>query len=226
MENVYKVLIVEDDPMVAMINAQYVERNTGFKIVGRCRNGKEALNFFENDTADLVILDVYMPYMNGVELLQRLREKQIGVEVVMVTAANDSATLENTMHLGVLDYLVKPFAYERFQVALEKFCVKKGAFQNNKIFDQRNIDNIISGVSAPKAKELPKGIQEKTLDLIMEQLDGSDSWLDGDAIAKATGLSLVTVRRYMNFLVKDGCAAEDINYDTGGRPCMLYRRKR
>ncbi|HBB42051.1 MAG TPA: response regulator [Treponema sp.] len=226
MENVYKVLIVEDDPMVAMINAQYVERNTGFKIVGRCRNGKEALNFFENDTADLVILDVYMPYMNGVELLQRLREKQIGVEVVMVTAANDSATLENTMHLGVLDYLVKPFAYERFQVALEKFCVKKGAFQNNKIFDQRNIDNIISGVSAPKAKELPKGIQEKTLDLIMEQLDGSDSWLDGDAIAKATGLSLVTVRRYMNFLVKDGRAAEDINYDTGGRPCMLYRRKR
>ena len=57
----YKVLIVEDDPMVAMINEQYIKRNKNFEIVGKCNNGLSALDFIENNTVDLLILDVFMP---------------------------------------------------------------------------------------------------------------------------------------------------------------------
>ena len=120
----YSVLIVEDDPMVAMINEQYVRKNRRFKVCASCRNGQEALDFLEEQRVDLIIMDVYMPILDGVETLKQLRQRRCGAEVVMVTAANDAATLENTMHLGVLDYLIKPFAYERFQVALEKFEAK------------------------------------------------------------------------------------------------------
>ena len=221
----YTVLIVEDDPMVAMINEQYVTKNEHFTVIGRCRNGQEALDCLSKKTADLVILDVYMPYMDGVELLKQIRNKHIPTEAIMVTAANDTATLEDTMHLGVIDYLVKPFAYERFQVALEKYTVKKNTLKDSPVLDQQCIDRIISNSSPSQEKDFPKGIQEKTLNLIMETLDSDGSWLDGDTIAKAAGLSSVTVRRYMNYLVKSGTVTEDINYGTGGRPRMLYKKK-
>ena len=70
----------------------------------------------------------------------------------------------------------------------------------------------------------PKGIQEKTLGLIMEHLkENRDSWLTGDAIAEKVGLTGVTVRRYMNYLAESGKVIGEMNYETGGRPCMLYR---
>ena len=71
----YKVLIVEDDPMVAMINEQYIKRNKNFELVGKCSNGSSALDFLDNNDVDLLILDVYMPKMDGFETLRRVRNK-------------------------------------------------------------------------------------------------------------------------------------------------------
>ncbi len=222
----YSVLIVEDDPMVAMINEQYVRKNKQFEVCASCRNGQEALDFLEEKPADLIIMDVYMPIMDGVETLKQLRQRRCGAEVIMVTAANDTATLESTMHLGVIDYLIKPFAYERFQVALEKFEAKLTALHESSVLDQSSVDSIIGlnqgGRLAP-AKDYPKGIQEKTLLLILDYLKEQDDWLNGDVIAENVGLSCVTVRHYMNYLVNTGKASESINYETGGRPCVLYR---
>ena len=91
----YKVLIVEDDPMVTMINEQYVKKNKNFEIVGKCSDGLSALEFLEHNEVDLIVLDVYMPHMDGFETLRRIRNKQIAVEVIMVTAANDRNSLES-----------------------------------------------------------------------------------------------------------------------------------
>ncbi|MCR5620669.1 MAG: response regulator [Treponema sp.] len=235
----YSVLIVEDDPMVAMINEQYVRKNKQFTVLGACRNGQEALDFLEDNTADLIILDVYMPIMDGVETLKQLRQRKCSSEVIMVTAANDAATLEDTMHLGVLDYLIKPFAYERFQVALEKFQAKRTALSSASVLDQSSVDSIMAraggqgqsgqhgggaGRSGTESgKDYPKGIQEKTLMHILEYLEVQKGWLNGDVIAENVGLSAVTVRHYMNYIVNTGKASESINYETGGRPCVLYR---
>ena len=108
----YKVLIVEDDPMVAMINEQYIGKNKDFQVVGRCRDGKSAIEFLNNHTVDLMILDIYMPQADGLETLRYIRNNTISVEAIMVTAANDRAALEEALHLGVVDYLVKPFTFD------------------------------------------------------------------------------------------------------------------
>ena len=110
----YRVLIVEDDPMVAMINEQYIGRNKKFKVVGICNNGQSALELLNHQAVDLVVLDVYMPQMDGFETLCQIRKNKISVEVIMVTAANDRESLEEALHLGIVDYLVKPFTYDRF----------------------------------------------------------------------------------------------------------------
>ena len=117
----YKVLIVEDDPMVAMINEQYIKRNKNFQLVGKCKDGAAALEFLEQNSVDLIVLDVYMPHMDGLETLRTIRNRQIPVDAIMVTAANDRSSVEEALHLGIVDYLVKPFTFDRFQMALEKY---------------------------------------------------------------------------------------------------------
>ena len=229
----YKVLIAEDDPMVAMINEQYVLKNPDFTVAGSCRNGKDALEFLAGNKVDLIVLDVFMPYMDGIETLKKIRELNIQTEVIMVTAANDTTTLERTMNMGVVDYLIKPFALERFLIALEKFAAKASTLKNKEgILDQNSIDSIISG-GANKAAEtvptisqknnLPKGIQLKTLKTIEEYFKKNPNLQSGDTVAGKLGLSIVTVRHYLNYLVENHKLEETVNYETGGRPCMLYK---
>ena len=220
----YKVLIVEDDPMVAMINEQYIKRNKNFEIVGKCNNGLSALDFIENNTVDLLILDVFMPKMDGFETLRQIRNKQITVDAIMVTAANERESLEEALHLGIVDYLVKPFTFDRFQMALEKYIAQNNALKDIETLNQKNIDHIIDN-SRKKSDDLfPKGIQEKTLELIMEYLNANKSiWFTGDEIAEKVNLTGVTVRRYMNYLAESGRVIGEMNYETGGRPCMLYK---
>lgn len=220
----YKVLVVEDDPMVRMINEQYVRMNKDFCIASSVKNGQEALDYIKENKVDLVILDVFMPFMNGVEFLKKLREQKLKTEVIMVTAANDTATLEETMHLGVIDYLVKPFALERFQVALEKFTAKMNAINGSDVLDQNLIDSIISNSPQKKSKEYPKGIQEKTLERIKTCFENKNDWHSVELIAEKLGISIVTVRHYVNYLVKEGFLQESINYETGGRPSSLYKK--
>uniref|UniRef100_UPI0040576EC4 response regulator n=1 Tax=Agathobacter sp. TaxID=2021311 RepID=UPI0040576EC4 len=220
----YKVLIVEDDPMVAMINEQYIKRNKNFEIVGKCNDGLSALDFLENNTADLLILDVFMPKMNGFETLRKIRNKQITIDAIMVTAANERESLEEALHLGIVDYLVKPFTFDRFQMALEKYIAQNNALKDIDTLSQKSIDHIIDN-SRKKSDDLfPKGIQEKTLQLIMECLKANNgAWFTGDEIAEKVGLTGVTVRRYMNYLARSGRVIGEMDYETGGRPCMQYK---
>lgn len=225
----YSVLIVEDDPMVSMINEQYVLKSSDFTIAGTCRNGQEAIDFFKSQSADLILLDVFMPVMNGIETLKKIRELKIDSEVIMITAANDTSTIEETMHLGVLDYLIKPFAYERFNVSLQKFKNKMQVMEGSQVLDQKSLDSLIS--NNPKVDEtdiannLPKGIQKNTLEHIQNYFSQNTTWQTVDMISEALGISVVTTRNYLNYLVKEKIILEDINYNTGGRPCMLYKKR-
>ena len=220
----YKVLIVEDDPMVSMINEQYVNRNKAFAVVGKCKDGKSALDFLEKNDVDLIVLDVFMPLMDGFETLRQIRKNKKSVDIIMVTAANDRASLEEALHLGVVDYLVKPFTYDRFRIALDKYISHLEAFKNMDTLNQKNIDYIF-GNSQKKSDELyPKGIQEKTMQTILDEMKKSPSkWLTGDEVAERIGLTGVTVRRYLNHLAEKGVLLSEIDYETGGRPCMRYK---
>ena len=240
----YKVLIAEDDPMVAMINSQYVEKAGCFEIAGICRNGKEVLDFLLDNKVDLILLDVFMPVMDGRETLKKIREEKTDVEVIMVTAANDTTTIEETVHLGVHDYLIKPFTFERLCISLEKFICKKNLLKENSKMTQSDVDSlmmnssagVLSSVNGSKTqaaslsgstimKNLPKGIQRKTLENIISYFEDNSGWSSTDMISESLGISIVTVRNYMNYLVNVKVIVEDINYGTGGRPSMLYKKK-
>ena len=217
----YQTVIVEDDPTISLLHRTFLARDNRFALAHAFSNGHEALEWLLHHTADLIILDVYMPRMTGLELLRTLRMEGIGIDVIMVTAANDSKTVDALLKLGVTDYLVKPFAASRFQQALDTFCQHREAVSHDNV-SQQELDALFP--SAAPAVSIPTGLQTRTLDRIracLRQIPQAGATCE--TIADCSGFSTVTVRRYLTYLVSQGEAVTQVNYDTGGRPCMLYR---
>lgn len=225
-----KTVIVEDDLMVASINSQFAKRNPNIQIVATFHNGKDALDYLKKSDADLVLLDLYMPDCTGLELLSELRSIGSEIDVIMITAANDAEHINEALQLGIVDYLIKPFQYERFAQALDKYLVRKKAIESGVSFTQEEIDRLVNA-STPSAStkkaELQKGVQQKTLDKIRTCLSAHPgNYLPCEQIASETGLSRVTIRRYMNFLIEENEVISMIDYSTGGRPSILYQINR
>lgn len=217
----YTVVIVEDDPMITELNRRYAERDGRFTVTQTFSQPRRALDWLRHNPADLVILDFYMPQMNGLELLRAIRSAGVEADVIMITAANDAATVEALTRLGVVDYLVKPFAYERFCAALDAFCRRRSAMRGS--LDQSALDNLLHTAS-PGPATLPKGMQPQTQERVLACMRAApDRAYTCEEIAAAAGLSVVTVRRYMGYLAQQGQVTGDMNYGTGGRPCLVYR---
>ena len=208
--------------MVSLLDRTFTEKDARFRVVQTFQDGRSALEWLSQNPADLVVLDVYMPLFTGVELLQALRTRAVPVDAIMVTAATDTATVDHLLKMGVVDYLVKPFTVERFQQALDTFCRHREAVAGETVA-QSALDRLFSSAPAGE-RQIPKGLQESTLEKVRACLRRAPpQGLPSEALSRATGLSAVTVRRYVNYLVERGEAVSTVNYDTGGRPCRLYR---
>ena len=101
----YRTIIVEDDLMVCAILEKQLGRFSQLQLCGKFRRCSDALAYFtENPTgAELVVLDYFMPGMNGIEFLTELRKINIDVQVIMITSANDYSVIRSAMCCGICD---------------------------------------------------------------------------------------------------------------------------
>lgn len=223
-----KTVIVEDDLMVASINQQFALKTPGVNVIATFHNGKDALAFLNKTKVDLLLLDFYMPEITGLELLAKLRNEGNDVDVIMITAANDAVHINEALHLGIVDYLVKPFKYERFSEAMDKYMLRKTVMKKGMKFTQKDIDQLIhlqKPSKQSKEMDLQKGLQRQTLDKIRNSLSNHENeYLTSEQIASETELSKVTVRRYMNYLIEQNEITSVVDYSTGGRPSILYKK--
>ena len=222
----YQVLIVEDDPMVAAIDRQYVESDSRFQVLQVCKSGGEALVLMEDCQPDLIILDYYTPSMDGLEFVDRLHAMGHYPSIIMVTSANDREIVQSLLSRGVLDYLVKPFAFDRFRQALDKFIQMQGLFSGKQdSLDQGAIDRLMrrQEQSDSGAAQMSKGLNPATLERVRAFLSASRGQsLTSEEIAEQVRLSRITIRRYVNYMVETGELSSSIDYHTGGRPSIRY----
>ncbi|TXK83583.1 response regulator [Paenibacillus sp. N3.4] len=218
----YRVVLIEDDPMVLEVNKQFVERIPGFEIVGTSSNGTEGIEKVRKLQPDLVILDIYMPGQNGTEVLQQIRSEQLGVDAIVITAANDIPTIQRMLHQGAVDYIVKPFKFERVQEALENYQTMKRRLSKDTNLSQAELDQLLHGsvpnsVSVNVQLDLPKGLQELTMKQVMLFLMQQQKSLSAEEVAEGVGLARVTARRYLEFLEKSKQVKLDLTYGGIGR---------
>ena len=219
-------IIVEDDPMVAQINQQYLRQMGQFEVDGLFTNGLEALEYLREYPVDLVILDIYMPVISGNELLRKLAAENIKCAVIMVTAATEVQAVDEALRLGVVDYLIKPFSFQRFQEAIRKYLSQRNLLKNTTLVNQAVVDQLLhsdSPTTSMDQGDLRKGLSQKTLLYILEYLqEHAAEKHTCESISAASGLSKVTVRRYLNYLIETSQVLSSLDYETGGRPRVLY----
>jgi YesN/AraC family two-component response regulator len=109
-------IIVDDERHALYVLENYVQRTDDLEIIARCSNAFELADVLDKETADVVFLDVEMPQLNGMEAIRKDILKEINV--ILVTAYPQHAI--EAFELNVVDYLLKPYSYERFEKAVKK----------------------------------------------------------------------------------------------------------
>src|SRR6266850_651479 len=165
-----RTLIVDDDYMVASIHREYTQRVPGFEVVGVAHSGADALAAVERMRPDLLVLDVYLPDMSGLQVLRSLRRTRADVDVIMVTAARDAASLREAMEGGALRYIVKPFDFARYRDTLLTYRRFRGQRSVLDAVDQEAVDRLYAVMGATPEHSLPKGLNRPTLSLVMGYL--------------------------------------------------------
>ncbi len=217
-----RTLVVDDDYRVAAAHRQYVERIDGFVVVGEAHRGQEALDLVDELRPDLVLLDIYLPDVLGLEVLRRLREPaRPPVDVIAVTAATDVDAVRSAIQGGVVHYLIKPFTFAAFREKLESYRALHASLAEVDVADQDVVDRLYGLTRAERRDTLPKGLSAATLEVVAAALRGGED-LSAAEVAAAVGISRVTARRYLEWLCELGRARLSLRYGSG-RPVHRYR---
>ncbi|MCO5996385.1 response regulator [Actinoallomurus rhizosphaericola] len=218
------VLVVEDDPVAADAHRMYVERVPGFEVVGVVHSGAEAFRALDRRSVDLLLLDFYLPDCHGLQLCRRLRAAGNLADVIAVTSARDLTTVRAAVSIGVVQYLLKPFTFATLRAKLERYAHFHATVAGSgNAADQQEVDRAIATLRSADRPALPKGMSASTLETVTAALRTAEEGLTAGAVAAATGLSRITARRYLEYLVDGGRAARTPRYGQVGRPELHYR---
>jgi response regulator of citrate/malate metabolism len=215
------VLVVDDDFMVAEIHRRFVDRVDGFRAVGMARTGTEALDATRGLRPQLILLDVYLPDMTGLDVLQRLRSEGDRVDVIMITAARELDTVRGALDGGAADYLIKPFEFPQLQAKLQAYAARSDALQSAAGADQTLIDTLFGGPSVTSATVLPKGLGAETGELVLNAVRDAGE-VSAAECADLVGISRVSARRYLEHYLGTGALELRLQYGVG-RPERRYR---
>lgn len=216
------VVIVDDDFRVARIHSSFIQRIDGFEVVGVAHSGAEAVRVVDERAPDLILLDLYLPDVFGLDLLNQLRVKGRQCDVIVISAANESQTVQHALQLGVTNYLLKPFSFVALQERLADYREQRSARQPRRFGEQAEIDRLFGRAESPTWEQLPKGMSPETARLIMTALKQSATDVSALECAQTVGVSRVSARRYLEHFTAKGLIDVTLRYGTAGRPERRY----
>lgn len=115
-----KILIADDHPLIADGIKTNIQKEKNFEVVAIVNNGKEALNFINKHQVDILLLDIDMPVMSGIDCASILIEQKSPVKIIMLSMHQDSFTIKKLIDLGVQSYLLKTLPSKELLYALQK----------------------------------------------------------------------------------------------------------
>ncbi len=223
----YKILIVEDDAGIAEIHRHYIERIPGFTVSGIALSRAEAEIHLEANPPNLVLLDVFLVDGSGLDLLHEIRTREIAVDVMLLTAATEAATLQQAMRYGVIDYILKPVVFNRLEASLGNYRQYLAKLNQADSLKQSEVDRLMAmpdtSTPASTGRNLPKGIDPVTLEKIRALFQQREA-LSAEEAGNAIGSSRTTARRYLEYLVSCDELSPEVAYGSVGRPERIYQK--
>jgi len=217
---VITVLVVDDDFRVARIHSAFVDRVEGFRAVGVAHTGADALTAARTLKPDLILLDLYLPDIFGLDLISRIRVEGADSEVIVISAANEFDTVERAVKLGVASYLLKPFTLDDLAARLSEYQSQHHSSRRRTLDDQAEVDRVFGRTE--QVAPLPKGMSIETAELILALLNQQTHELSAQECAEAIGVSRVSARRYLEHFVRKGRVQVSLRYGSRGRPERRY----
>ncbi len=220
-------LIVEDDYHVASIHGAYLRRVEGFDVAGHASTLSSGRAEIQRLAPALVLLDIYLPDGNGLDLLREVLEVEgPRPDFLVITAARDMQSVRAAMQLGAVHYLVKPFNYTQLEERLTAYRelrrrLDRIGHAEEREAEQHEVDALYSLLRGPAGP--PKGQSAPTMALIRELLQSSPEELSAAEIAARIGISRSTAQRYLAELARQGKVELRLHYGTAGRPEHRYR---
>lgn len=220
-------LIIEDDYHVASIHGAYLRRTEGFEVIGHASTLAGGRDAIRRLAPTLVLLDIYLPDGNGLDLLREgLEHGGPRPDFLVITAARDMLSVRTAMQLGAVHYLVKPFNYAQLEERLTAY--RELSRRLDRIGDaaereaeQHEVDALYNLLRGPAG--LPKGQSGPTMASIRALLQSSPEDLSAAEIATRIGVSRSTAQRYLAELARQGKVELRLHYGTAGRPEHRYR---
>lgn len=224
-----QILIVDDDPQIAEIHRHFVEKIEGFQVCGIAGDLEDAEKMSSLLKPDLILLDLYFPDGKGTQILWNLRSRHQATDVILITAAKELEPLQEAIHGGVFDYILKPVMFQRFQEALERFREHRLRMAAKASLDQNTIDRLLHPykTAAVGEPQYPKGIDALTLKKIRSVfLQPHPTGYSAEDVAEVIGAGRTTARRYLEYLVAHNELAAELVYGSVGRPERRYFSKK
>ncbi|MGP8306890.1 response regulator [Vibrio sp. YIC-376] len=218
-----KVVIVEDDPIIAELHHHFVELADQYQVVGIAASIHIAQQLVERIQPDLVIVDNYLPDGQGVDLVYRWLNSDHRPECILVTAANDAATVQKAHRFGAFDYLVKPVDYSRLTESLERFAKVKIHMRSQETFRQSQLDDLFH---SGKTTQIDlAGLDPFMYRQVVELFTHVHIEHTAASISERLPISKSTARRYLDKAVEQGELVAFLEHGKVGRPTRVYRNK-
>lgn len=228
MSDLIEVLIVEDDPRIAEIHRRFTEKIAGFKVIATATTGEQAKEWLEVVQPHLVLLDVYLPDMKGIELIKFIRQNSQEIDVIMITAASEVDVVSHALRGGAFDYIIKPLTFDRFKESLENYQLKIAKLKGNQELTPEQIEslwNTRGKAQISETNDSPKGIDPLTLEKILKYIESiGEEGTTAEALSIESGVSRSTARRYLEYLISQKSVYAELIYGNVGRPERRYFR--
>jgi Response regulator of citrate/malate metabolism len=223
------VLVVDDDYRVASVHVAFVERVPGFRVIGQAHAAADALELARSLHPDLVLMDIYLPDGDGLQVVRALLDTPSPPSVIVISAASDVATVRLAVQLGAVHYLVKPFGFTALAERLTAFRDAHAHITDwpdeatqddvNKIFDLLR-PTARAHVAAGPSHLAP------TLQLVYDAVAANGASLSAAEVARIVGISRATAQRYLTRLERTNAVKLELRYGYTGRPENRYSIKR
>ncbi|VDH01110.1 Transcriptional regulatory protein CitT [Lysinibacillus sphaericus] len=216
--------IIEDDFRIAAIHQQFLESMDGVTVVGQALRASEAWELLENESVDLLLVDIYMPDQLGTDLVRELKMKYPKMDFIMITAASERDLIAKSMDAGAFHYLVKPLELAKLNEVILSYQDRVKRLSEGNLNDQSEIDALFGRgkISSEQVTELPKGIHPLTLEKVNELVGTLVDGTSAEEIGERLGASRTTARRYLEYLVAQGKMRAELEYGIVGRPERKY----